>query len=126
VRARILSPGCDTEEGADDSGKGVDPLSARGTGSASTGDGAGDGETPASVPTPDDEARHYGNATLGPTLRSAGLGQTSRCFLCTFTDAMLAEGSMFADACGPLERVARYWNENVDVTVHRQSSVKTA
>jgi hypothetical protein len=34
--------------------------------------------------------------------------------LCTFTDAALADGSMFADACGPLERVSRYWNEHVE------------
>lgn len=113
VRVCHLRPGHDDVEGGGDSGRGMHPLDVPYTGGASTGSD-GDGQAPASVPTPGDGARNYGNATLGPTLRSAGLGQISRCFLCTFTDAMLADGSMFADACGPLERVARFWNENAD------------
>jgi hypothetical protein len=79
--------------------------------------GTGDEQQPppsGPAATPDGAVRQYGNATLGPTLRSAGLGQTSRCFLCTFTDAALAEGSMFPGAIGPLKRVTLYWNENVD------------
>ena len=74
----------------------------------------GDGHPPPSGHAPDEAPREYGDGTLGPTLRSAGLGQSTRCFLCTFTDAALADGSMFAEACGPLERVGRYWSEHVE------------
>jgi hypothetical protein len=59
-------------------------------------------------------SRDHLNITLGPTLRSAGLGKARACFLCTFTDGKLAEGSIFADEFGPVERVTRLWRENVD------------
>jgi hypothetical protein len=109
---RTRSSGSSEEDGAD-SGGGGRPWGAgslRDPGGAST----GDGHPLPSGHAPDEAPRGYGDATLGPTLRSAGLGQSNRCFLCTFTDAALADGSMFADACGPLERVSRYWNEHVE------------
>lgn len=59
-------------------------------------------------------SRDHLNITLGPTLRSAGLGRARACFLCTFTDGKLSEGSIFADEFGPVERVTRLWRENVD------------
>ena len=40
------------------------------------------------------------------TLYSVGLGKSTKCFLCVYTDEKLAEGSMFLDATrGPLEEV---------------------
>ena len=59
-------------------------------------------------------------ATLDKTLLSAGLGKEQQCFLCSFTDQRLTDGSMFVgeDGQGPVEQVTRYWNanaQNVDV-----------
>jgi hypothetical protein len=59
-------------------------------------------------------SRGHLNATLGPTLHSAGLGRLKQCFLCCHTDAKLADGSIFAEEFGPVERVTRLWRENVD------------
>jgi hypothetical protein len=59
-------------------------------------------------------SRDHPNITLGPTLRSSGLGRLKQCFLCSHTDAKLAEGSIFAEEFGPVERVTRLWRENVD------------
>jgi hypothetical protein len=59
-------------------------------------------------------SRGHLNATLGPTLHSAGLGRLKQCFLCSHTDAKLADGSIFAEEFGPVERVTRLWRENVD------------
>ena len=40
------------------------------------------------------------------TLYSVGLGKSTKCFLCVYTDEKLAEGSVFLDATrGPLEEV---------------------
>jgi len=40
------------------------------------------------------------------TLYSIGLGRSTKCFLCVYTDERLAEGSIFLDATsGPLEEV---------------------
>ncbi len=59
-------------------------------------------------------SREHHNATLGPTLRSAGLGKASKCFLCAYTDEKLAEGSIFSDTHGPIERVTRLWQAHAD------------
>jgi len=59
-------------------------------------------------------SREHHNATLGPTLRSAGLGKASKCFLCAYTDEKLAEGSIFGDSHGPIERVTRLWQAHAD------------
>jgi len=74
------------------------------------------GETPGDAGHTDGPtaSRDHLNITLGPTLRSAGLGRLKQCFLCSHTDAKLAEGSIFADEFGPVERVTRLWRENVD------------
>jgi hypothetical protein len=54
-------------------------------------------------------SREHHDATLGLTLRSAGLGKASTCFLCAYTDEKLAEGSIFGDTHGPIGRVTRLW-----------------
>ena len=52
---------------------------------------------------------------LDATLHSAGLGKGLKCFLCTFTDEKLADGSMFIDASrGPVEEVKRLWRHGAD------------
>lgn len=49
------------------------------------------------------------------TLYSIGLGKSTKCFLCVYTDEKLAEGSMFLDATrGPLEEVKRLWRHGAD------------
>jgi hypothetical protein len=71
-------------------------------------------ETPATGTEGPTASRDHLNVTLGPTLHSAGLGRLKQCFLCSHTDAKLAEGSIFADEFGPIERVTRLWREHVD------------
>ena len=116
MSAKRTRSGSSEEDGDDSGGGGKAAPNPWGAGSLCDPGGAstGDGHPPQSDPAPDASPYSRGAATLGPTLRSAGLGQSTRCFLCTFTDAALADGSLFADACGPLERVSRYWNEHVE------------
>ena len=46
------------------------------------------------------------------TLYSIGLGKSTKCFLCVYTDEKLAEGSIFVEATrGPFEEVRTYVEE---------------
>lgn len=60
--------------------------------------------------------REHLNDALEQTLRSAQLGKGRRCFLCTYTDGSLADGTMFASDSGPIDQVSKLWRHNVDTT----------
>jgi hypothetical protein len=88
----------DSASGSDSGSEGADETS------------SGDRIAPSTEPP---ASREHHNATLGPTLRSAGLGKATKCFLCAYTDEKLAEGSIFGDTHGPIERVTRLWQVRV-------------
>ena len=61
-------------------------------------------ETGRPVPSTDHE---LADELFDRTLYSIGLGKSTKCFLCVYTDEKLAEGSVFLDATrGPLEEVS--------------------
>jgi hypothetical protein len=88
-----------------------DSASGSESGSEGADETSGDRIAPSTEPP---ASREHLNATLGPTLRSAGLGKASKCFLCAYTDEKLAEGSIFGDSHGPIERVTRLWQAHAD------------